>query len=268
MIPDTRLDDIMSEARRDGRVSAEALARRFGVSVQTIRRDLAALADRGLLNRVYGGAVLPSGTRNTGYAARRDLNAAAKTRIGQACARQVPDGASVFLDIGTTCEAVAEALVGHENLLVVTNNINVATILSANPSADILLAGGILRRTDGGLVGEVTADFVRQFKVDIAIVGVSAIDAAGDALDFDFREVRVSQAVMGLARRSFLAADSSKLGRTAPVRLASLAEFDLWATDAPPPEALAALCARGRTEIALPGPADGPAPLPSGPRAR
>lgn len=253
MATERRLDEIMAEARHAGRVRAEALSARFGVSVQTVRRDLNALAARGLLKRVHGGAVLPSGTRNTGHAFRRHLNAPAKARIGRAVARRVPDGASVFLDIGTTCEAVAEALTGHENLLVVTNNINVANILTRNPSAEILLAGGILRHSDGALVGEVTADFVRQFKVDIAILGTSAIDADGDALDFDFREVRVGQAVMGQARRSFLAADSSKLGRTAPVRLAGLADFDLWATDAPPPDALAERCARGRTGIVLPG---------------
>ena len=244
-----RLDEILARARAAGKVSAEELARTFGVTVQTVRRDLNALGDQGLLTRVYGGAILPSGTRNIGYEDRRRLHEAEKERIGLACARRIPNGASLFLDIGTTVEAVARALLKHGGLMVVTNNINVANILAANASAEILLAGGILRRADGGLVGEVTADFVRQFKVDTAVIGASAIDEAGDALDFDFREVRVAQAVMNEARRAFLVADISKLSRTAPVRLAPLADFDTWFTDAPPVDALGKRCAEAGTEI-------------------
>ena len=244
-----RQSEIMARARAEGRVAVEPLAEAFGVTVQTIRRDLSALADAGLLSRVHGGAVLPSGTRNIGYEDRRALNPDAKEAIGRAAAARIPDGASVFLDIGTTVEAVARALRGRSGLLIVTNNINAANILVANPDAEIILAGGLLRRADGGLVGEVTADFVRQFKVDVAVIGASALDAGGDVLDYDFREVRVAQAVMRYARRSMLVADLSKLGRSAPVRLGPLAEFDLWATDTVPQKALADACARWKTEV-------------------
>lgn len=246
-----RLDEILVKARSEGKVSADELARSFGVTVQTVRRDLATLCDQGLLTRVYGGAILPSGTRNIGYEDRRRLHDEEKDRIGAACARRIPDGASLFLDIGTTVETVARALLRHDGLMVVTNNINVANILAANAGAEILLAGGILRRADGGLVGEVTADFVRQFKVDTAVIGTSAIDAAGDTLDFDFREVRVAQTVMREARRAFLVADASKLARTAPVRLASLRDFDTWFTDRRPPESLDRLCAESGTEVVV-----------------
>ncbi len=246
-----RLDEILSRARADGKVAAEDIARSFGVTVQTVRRDLNALCKQGLLTRVYGGAVLPSGTNNLGYEDRRRLNETVKDQIGAACGLRIPNGASVFLDIGTTAEAVARAIMGHSGLLVVTNNINVANILAANADAEILLAGGMLRRADGGLVGEITADFVRRFKVDVAVIGASAIDEAGDALDFDFREVGVAQTVMSGARRSFLVADASKLARGAPVRLANLAEFDTWITDATPPDALARICIAAGTEIAI-----------------
>lgn len=246
-----RLDEILAKARTEGKVAAEDLARSFGVTVQTVRRDLNTLCEAGLLTRVYGGAILPSGTRNIGYEDRRRLHEPEKERIGQACALRIPNGAALFLDIGTTVEAVARALLSHEGLMVVTNNINVANILAANASAEILLAGGVLRRSDGGLVGEVTADFVRQFKVDTAVIGASAIDESGDALDFDFREVRVAQAVMSGARRAFLVADASKLARTAPVRLASLVEFDVWFTDEPPPAGLAGICETGKTDVVL-----------------
>lgn len=249
-----RRQAIMARARSDGRVRVDALARQFGVTVQTIRRDLTDLSEAGLLARVHGGAVLPSGTRNIGYEDRRGLNLDAKEAIGRTAAAQITDGASVFLDIGTTAEAVARALLAHHGLLVVTNNINVANILVANPEAEIVLAGGLLRRADGGLVGEVTVDFVRQFKVDTAVIGASALDEGGDVLDFDFREVRIVQEVLATARRKILVADASKLARSAPVRIGTLRAFDIWVTDARPPERLRRLAADWGTEVIVAAP--------------
>lgn len=246
-----RLEEILSRARADGRVTVEGIARHFGVTAQTARRDLNTLCARGLLARDHGGAVLPSGIRNIGYEDRRGLNHPAKAAIGAETARRIPNGASVFLDIGTTVEAVAQALGRHDGLLVVTNNVHVANILAANPSAEILLAGGLLRRSDGGLVGEVTADFVRQFKVDYAVIGASAMDWSADVLDYDFREVRVAQAVMTEARNRILAADQTKLSRTAPVRLSPISAFQTWVTDAPPPGPVAARCAAGECDVVV-----------------
>lgn len=243
---------ILEMARSQGSVRVPQIARVFDVTLQTARRDLSELCAEGLLSRVHGGAVLPSGTSNIGYDRRRSLNADAKARIGALTARQIPDGASVFLDIGTTAEAVAEALLRHEGLMVVTNNLNVANILARAPQTEVLLAGGVLRRADGGLVGDITAEFVRQFKVDVAVICASGIDAQGDALDFDFREVRVAQAVMANARRALLVADQAKLRRTAPVRLASLGQFDGWITDAAPPQALSDLCRVQDTAVIWP----------------
>ncbi len=249
MSEDLRHSVILDRARAEGRVSVPSLARQLGVTVQTIRKDLGTLAEAGQLARVHGGAVLPSGTRNIGYADRSVLHPDAKTAIGRTTAARIPNGASVYLDIGTTTEAVARALLRHSSLLAVTNNINVANILIGNPDAEVVLAGGLLRRTDGGLVGEATADFVRQFKVDTAVIGASAIDADGDVLDFDFREVRVVQSALDLARRAILVADASKLTRNAPVRIGSIRSFDLWITDRQPPPDLAHKCAEWRTEI-------------------
>ena len=232
---------ILDIARREGRVTAQGLAAALGVTVQTIRRDLADLAEAGRLTRVHGGAVLPSGVTNIGYGDRRALEAEAKERIAARAAQEVPDRASVFLNIGTTTEAVAHALRAHEELMVVTNNLNVASLLSET-RAQVIVTGGTLRRADGGLVGPIAAAAVDRFKVDLAIVGCSALDAEGDLLDFDPGEVEVAQAVLRQARRRILVADGTKLGRKAPVRIASLAQVDLWVTDRQPPAALLALC--------------------------
>ncbi|MCL7463497.1 DeoR/GlpR family DNA-binding transcription regulator [Phaeovulum sp. NW3] len=246
-----RQTEILDIARSEGRVIVEALAERFGVTLQTIRRDLAELADAGLLDRVHGGAVMRTGVSNIGYGARRRMNAAAKAAIGRACAQAIPDNCSVILNLGTTTEAVARELLGHRNITVVTNNINVANILMANESCDIMLTGGALRRSDGGLVGDLATDAIERFKVDYAVIGVSALDHDGDLLDFDLAEVRVSRAILRQSRKAFLVADASKLDRSAPVRLGSLADLDVLFTDRAPPEDLARACADWGTEVRI-----------------
>lgn len=253
MAQNFRQGEILKIAREEGKVVVEDLAARFGVTLQTVRRDLTELCDTGQLTRVYGGAVLASGVVNIGYEDRRSLHAAEKERIGRLCAAAIPQDASLFLNIGTTTEAVARGLLQHRNLMVVTNNLNVANILARNESCEVIVAGGVLRRADAGLVGDMTMEVVRQFKVDFAVIGASALDEAGDLLDFDVREVRVAQAILAQARRRFLVADRSKFSRTAPVRIASLAGVDVFFTDAPPPAAVRTACVGWGTEIAVAG---------------
>ena len=246
-----RQSEILELARAEGKVVVEDLAARFEVTLQTIRRDLAELAEDGHLDRVHGGAVARTGVSNIAWERRRGMNEGAKLAIARACAALIPDNSSLILNIGTTTEAVAQALLQHRNLTVVTNNMNVANILLANPGCEIMVAGGALRRSDGGLVGELTTQFFEQFKVDFAVVGTSALDLDGDMLDFDLAEVRVSRAILGRARRSFLVTDHSKLGRSAPARIASLSEIDTVFTDQPLPKALAQACQDWGTRVVL-----------------
>lgn len=246
-----RLNDILDLARRQGKVTTESLSNAFDVTVQTARRDLNTLCSDGHLVRVYGGAVLPSGTRNIRRDDRKVLRSDGKERMAAAMARRIPDGASVFLDIGTTLEAVARRLTEHRNLMVVTNNLHAGNALADAPGVDLILTGGLLRSSDGGLVGETTAEFVRQFRPDYALLGASALSLDGDALDFDFREVRVAQNVMALARHSCLMADQSKFARSAPVRIGRIADFDTFVTDAKPPDNVANACRAGACEIVI-----------------
>lgn len=248
-----RQTEILEIARTEGRVVVEALADRFNVSLQTIRRDLSDLAEAGHLDRVHGGAVIRTGVANFAYEERRRMHEDAKAAIGRACAQAIPDNSSIILNLGTTTEAVARELLGHRNITVVTNNINVANILLPNESCDVIVAGGNLRRSDGGLVGQLTSEFFGEFKVDFGIIGTSALDAEGDMLDYDLAEVRVSRMILKQARRSFLVTDASKLNRTAPVLLGSLEEIDTVFTDRPLPTPLADLCRGWETEICIAG---------------
>jgi len=209
------------------------------------------LDDAGKLERVHGGAILRSGTVNIGYQERAALNAEAKQSIARACAAEIPEGASVFLAIGTTTEAVARELRRHAGLMVVTNNLNVANILAENPACQVIVTGGSLRRSDGGLTGPLTEEAIRQFKVDIAVIGCSALDVEGDILDYDIHEVGVSRALIAQARHAWLVMDHSKLSRKAPARIASLRELDRMFTDRALPAPLMERCKHWQTPVLI-----------------
>ncbi len=236
-------------------VTVEQLAAELDVTLQTVRRDVQKLAADGLLLRFHGGVRAAESTvDNLAHKQRESLHAEEKTRIARALAQAVPDDCSLILNIGTTTEAIARALMKHTGLRVITNNLNVASILSANTASEVIVVGGIVRSRDGGIVGEAAADFIRQFKVDIAIIGISGIETDGSLRDFDFREVKVSQTIISHAREVWLAADHSKFQRQAMVEVANLSQIDRLFTDRPPPEPFAALLAEAdvRCDICQP----------------
>lgn len=244
-----RKPEIINIARREGLVTVDGLVNHFGVTPQTIRRDLTDLSNAGALERVHGGAVLPSTTVNIGYNERRNLNKSSKVDIARCCAAQIPNDCSIFLNIGTTTEAVATELLRHKGLLVVTNNINIAIILSENPSIEVIVTGGNLRRSDGGLIGDLATSSINQFRFDLAVIGCSALRADGDMLDFDVLEVGVSKTIIRQSEKVFLVADNSKFDRKAPARIGSLSEIDVFFTDKTLPLPCQEFCKSTRTEV-------------------
>ena len=233
---------LLAHVRQHHSASVERLAEALGVTLQTVRRDVQRLAEEGLLTRFHGGVRVPSSTvENLAHQQRETLNAEGKARIAQAVAAQVPHDCSLILNIGTTTEAIARALMHHRGLRVLTNNLNVAAILSGNPDCEVIVAGGVVRARDHGIVGEAAVDFIRQFRVDIALIGISGMEADGTLRDFDLREVKVAQTIIAQAREVWLAADHTKFNRPAMVELATLAQIDRLFTDAAPPEPFPAL---------------------------
>ncbi|WP_136247697.1 DeoR/GlpR family transcriptional regulator [Halomonas borealis] len=241
MTPQKRQDSIVDLVRRQGYASIEQLTEHFSVTPQTIRRDLNQLSEEGQLRRVHGGAGLESSTVNTAYSMRKSLNLEAKQRIATLLARHIPDHASLFINIGTSNEVIAEALLDHHALEIITNNLNVAAILQRKEDFNVIVAGGQVRSRDGGIIGEATIDFINQFKVDFGIIGISGIDEDGSLLEFDYQEVRVAQAIIHNSRQVFLAADHSKFQRNPVVRQGNLAQLDALFTDRQPSERIAEL---------------------------
>jgi len=227
---------ILDHVQQQGFAAIESLADYFDVTPQTIRRDINQLCDKDLLQRFHGGAGMPSSAENVDYSTRQIHNPQEKQSIALIVARMIPDNSSLFINLGTTTEEVAVALENHHGLRVITNNLNVANTLSRFNDCEIIIAGGLLRRRDSGIVGEATIDFINQFKVDFGVIGISGIDHDGTLLDFDYREVRVSQAIIKNSRRVFLVADHSKFGRNAMVKLGHLRDVDAIFTDRNPPK--------------------------------
>lgn len=234
-----RQQQILEMVQQQGFAAVEALAQSFDVTPQTIRRDINELCLNGLVKRFHGGVGLSTSAENVAYETRKVLLLEEKQRIARTVANQIPDRASVFIDIGTTTEEVARALRDHDGLHVITNDLNVATILSGNPTCEVIIAGGVVRHRDRGITGEATMDFIRQFKVDFGIIGISAIDSDGTLLEFDYHEVRVAQAIIENSRKVFLAADHTKFNRNALVRLGHLSQVHALFTDEPPPKEIA-----------------------------
>lgn len=233
---------LLDVVRAHGSASVEQLADKLDVTLQTVRRDVQRLSEAGLLTRFHGGVRMPSSTiENIAHRQRESLNAEGKARIARAVARRIPNDCSLILNIGTTTEAIAKALLSHKGLRVITNNLNVAAILCGNTDCEVIVAGGVVRARDRGIVGEAAVDFMRQFRVDIAVIGISGIEPDGSLRDFDYREVKVAQTIIEHAREVWLAADSSKFNRPAMVELARLSQIDRLFTDTPPPEPFPAL---------------------------
>lgn len=241
---------ILNLAKQQGFLSTEALARSFDVTTQTIRRDINLLCDEGFLRRFHGGAGPASSVENVDYSSRQILNHDAKIRIARAVVAQIPDNASLFINIGTTTEAVAKALADHKNLRIITNNLNVASMLCGNENFEVIVAGGVVRR-DRGVIGESTIDFIRQFKVDFGIIGISGIDNDGTLLDFDYREVRVAQAIIENSRQTFLVTDHTKFSVTPMVKLGTLSDIDILFTDSMPPKEILDVLAETQTRLVV-----------------
>lgn len=232
--------EILDAVRGEGRATIRALAASLRVSGETIRRHVRPLVEEGLLVRAHGEVALAE--HEPPFQRRMGVRAKAKRAIARAVAAQVPDGASVMLDTGSTTVFVAEALAARRGLTVVTNSVEIARALLGRGEHRIYLAGGELRPDLGATVGPEALDFVGQFRADLAILSAGSIDPAHGVADFHLGEARIAQAMIARSDRLLVAADRSKFDVRAAVPVCPLDEIDILVTDtAPPGQAAAAL---------------------------
>lgn len=243
--------DILAALRDSGSARILDLARKLGVTEETVRRNVRRLEDRGLVGKVHGGVFLRDWEAEPTLAQRVAQNTEAKRRIAATLAATIPNGASLFLDVGSTTAYVAQALRGHQALLVVTNSLPVAQTLLAGDRNRVYLAAGELRAHDGGAFGPEALAFLRQFRLDLAVLTAAAIDAESGFLLHDLPEAEVSRAIIRCADRSIVAADATKFGLRAPIRIVEPAAFDTLVTDAAPPPAIAAMLAEAEVRVVV-----------------
>ncbi len=227
-----RQNQILNWVQQEDALLVEDMVARFNVSSQTIRKDINQLAERHLIRRTHGGIAPVSSAENLPFDHRQFLNGDAKTSIAAKVAQLIPDGASVFLGIGTTVEYVAKALVAHHNLQVFTNNLTVAGILGNYPNIRVRVLAGKLRHQHHDLVGEETLSGLRQYYFDYGVLGCGGMDEEQGILDFDPEEAAVSRVLVEQSRYNVLVADQYKWGRKAMARVKPFSAIDWFFSDA------------------------------------
>lgn len=215
----------------NGELSTADITSQFNVTIQTIRKDLNELSKRGLVRRVHGGINLPSSNQNLSFVNRTILNFEAKQRIAFKVVELLPADTSIFLGIGTTPQQVAQALLDHPGLTVVTNNINAALTLCHNKNIQTYLAGGKVRANDQDLMGHETIDYMSKYNIQYGIFGVGGLNSKGQLLDFSSEESKISQTIIRQSETKILVADHTKLNRYAPLITGELKDIDFLVMD-------------------------------------
>jgi len=230
-----RQAEIAERVRQSGFQSVADLARHFGVTTQTIRRDINELSETGVLKRRHGGVELPVPTDNIGFGEREILNLAAKERIARVVESYIPHGSSLAISIGTTPALTVRHLTGRRGLTIVTNNLMAAVNACTLPSVGVHVPGGAVRPGARDILGPEVEAFFERFKVDIGLYGVGGVDDSGELLDFSREEVQVRETIRRNCRRALLVLDASKFGRAAHVRGGRVSDADIVFCDREPP---------------------------------
>jgi DeoR family glycerol-3-phosphate regulon repressor len=251
-----RQQEILDLITRDGAQQIDGLARRYGLTTQTMRRDINVLCELGHARRLHGGVDLPVLPQNISVSARAQLNSAAKRRIAAWIAGQIPDGATVFLGIGTTVHYVADALRSHSGLTVITNNVDVAQTLGTAPGVELHVTGGIWRANDRDVVGTDAIRFFEKFFATHAVVGAGGLHARNGVLDYSYAEAQVTNAIIENSRTRYLAADITKWRRDAAVRVMPFARFSAFVTDRLPDSDTAEALRDSGIDVVLCGPGE------------
>jgi DeoR family transcriptional regulator of aga operon len=234
-----RLGAILELLGRDGSLDVDLAAAELHVSAATIRRDLDVLSRQQLLTRTHGGAVSNNAAYDLPLRYKAARHASEKQRIGKAVAELIGAGTIVGLNGGTTTTEVARALAlrgdphssNKPSITVVTNSLNIATELAVRAHLKIVVTGGVARPQSYELIGPLASGVLEQLSLDVAVLGVDAIDLDGGATTHEESEAAINRLMASRARKVIVVADSSKLGHRAFARLFPLQSIDVLVTD-------------------------------------
>ncbi len=234
MLNSHRREHILESISNHNRVSVTDIAASLNVSDETVRRDLKDLEKEGLLRRVHGGAIGVTRIRDEPISKRVQKAAKEKGIIAQLAVELISDHTSIFLDIGSTTEALARQLGRFSDLKLYTNSLNIAKIAIEYFGVSVFVTPGQLRKVELDLVGYDTVSYIQSYYFDTVFMGVAGIDVDRGFMDFEEDEVRIRQALVKSARNKVFLADSSKFGKSANIRTATFDEIDRLVTDRAP----------------------------------
>jgi DeoR/GlpR family transcriptional regulator of sugar metabolism len=237
MLAKQRQQHILDELGRTGALSVAELVRELDVSRETIRRDLNALAERGLLVTTHGGALTAEHTEPD-VDTREASNATAKRAIGRRAAELIPDGASLVIDSGSTTLAVARALLDRRGLSIYTNDWRIALLLGRRNDNHMVLLGGELSSLEDATFGLDTIQQLRQYHTNFAIVGAGGITPEASLTDYSRMAAEVRACMLATAQTAIVVADHSKFGRVTPVRVANFETARYLVTERAPDKVL------------------------------
>jgi DeoR family glycerol-3-phosphate regulon repressor len=251
MLAEQRHRLILDRLGEDGAVSIATLSAELSISRETVRRDVQLLAGRGLLRKTHGGA-LPLVAVEPDVGLRFSLNPEGKRAIGRRAALEVPDGASIILDSGTTTRAIADALTARHGLVVYTNDLEICRRLARRNGNRVILLGGEIQAHEEATIGWDAIETLSRYYADFAFVGAGGITAEGELTDFGRDAAELRSRMLGAARWAAVVADHSKFGRVTPARVAGFGRGRKLITDKTPPRALRAALEALGIEILLP----------------
>lgn len=233
MFAQQRYNDILDTLNKNGSVKVSALIKRFGVSFETVRRDLEYLEKEGYLKRVHGGAVLDEvNSVELPFTMRETKHAKEKKEIAELATRFVTEGQSIAMDVSTTNTELAKAFKKKfERLTVVTNSLPIANELAEMPNYTIILAGGVLRNNELCLVGEMAEKFISQFYIDTFFMSISGVSLIQGLTDYGFGEVNLKSQMLKQTQKTIVLADSSKFDVISLMKVCEIDQVDSIITD-------------------------------------
>lgn len=238
---EVQLDGIMAEERRTqilqiirkaGRVKVNELASQFNTSAVTIRNDLNELAQRGLVQRSHGGAMLPDAIlRESPLQERLKAHAEEKARIGAIAATMIHDNETIILDSGTTTLEIARRIKKKKGLHIITNGINIAAELLDARDSEVFIVGGTVRGESASINGRFAEEMFVQFSADKLFLSGAGCDLEFGVSGANLEETMVNRAMLRIAREIILVADASKFSRRSMSRIAPFSEIDTVISD-------------------------------------
>lgn len=234
MFAEQRHQIIIQKLNLDKSIRASELMDQFGVSFETIRRDLEYLESEGYLRRVHGGAILkePDYSREIPLPIRESIYLEEKKELAQIAVRYVTEGMSIALDPSTTNTQIAKALKAKfDQLTVITNSLPIVNELISMPGYTLIMTGGVIRQDEQSIIGDLAEEFTSRFHADIFFMSMSGVTLEAGITDTGVGEVQVKKIMHANAKRSIALADSSKFGQNSFIKVCGAAEVERFVTD-------------------------------------